>query len=108
MTNSPYSSFVGVKNKFTVATNAGYHLACILEVPEKPRKAASIPNTQPVVGVLCHGLFTTKDSTTIIEASVGLLLIPAVVDAIVRFDFHGEGGSEGLEHWSLGNYDLLH
>ena len=52
----------------------------------------------PVV-ILCHGFRNTKESAIVVNLSRALL---AGGRAVVRFDFAGNGASEGV--WGFGNY----
>lgn len=88
------------KGRFTVTSRAGYNLACRLDLPSVPRESEF-----PEVAVACHGLYQTKESKTILATSYALLENPTTLDAVVRFDFHGEGESSGFEAWSLGGYE---
>lgn len=56
------------------------------------------------VGVICHGLLSHKGSRTIIALSQYVLEHIPYIDAIVRFDFHGNGESTGYDKWSYGGY----
>lgn len=86
-------------NEFIVSTRSGFHLSCQLDLPSTSREHS----TQPKLGVLCPGLYQTRQSKTIVEASKALLKHPSTLDGIIRFEFHGEGKSDGFEQWSFGN-----
>jgi predicted alpha/beta-fold hydrolase len=83
-------------------------LAAVLEEPSGETAPAafdvgeaapsSSTSTAPVV-IVCHGFRNTKESALVVNLSRALL---ASNRAVVRFDFAGNGASEGT--FGLGNY----
>lgn len=97
--SNPFSFVENDNGEFQVMSRAGYKLSCQLDLPSTKRHTSA-----PQLAVLCHGLYQDKNSGTIVAAMEALLKDPSTVDGVVRFDFHGEGKSEGRELWSLGGY----
>lgn len=88
-TSAPDWHFATEKGRFHVSSFKGYKLACVVDIrfPECNK-----------VAILCPGIYATKEHPLLLAISE---VLP--VNAI-RFDFHGNGESEGDEDWSLGGY----
>jgi pimeloyl-ACP methyl ester carboxylesterase len=57
------------------------------------------------VAILCHGLLSSKNCTTLLTFSECLLVNVPFLHAVLRLDFHGNGESSGFNQWSYGGYD---
>ena len=69
---------------FTFKDTQGHRISAVLSCPRQPAKAAV---------VLCHGFLSSKNSTT--NKALTRMLNDAGIAAF-RFDFFGQGESEGL------------
>ncbi|KAH7647152.1 alpha beta hydrolase [Cryptosporidium bovis] len=52
----------------------------------------------PKTAIVCHGLFSSKENRLCQTIAKHMNI------NVVRFDFRGNGDSEGLESWSFGDY----
>ncbi|KEP60966.1 UNVERIFIED_CONTAM: hydrolase, alpha/beta fold family protein [Hammondia hammondi] len=88
-TNIPSWHFANEKGRFSVTSFKGHKLACIVDIkyPECNK-----------VAILCPGLYASKCHVLLTTIAEGL-----PVNSI-RFDFRGNGESEGDDDWSFGGY----
>ncbi|KAF7457652.1 hydrolase, alpha/beta fold family protein [Cryptosporidium felis] len=75
--------------RFTVKNIKGYSLSAVSTVhdPQSPKTA-----------IVCHGMLSNKENRLCQTIAKHLSI------NVVRFDFHGNGESEGIEDWSFGDY----
>ncbi|EEA07407.1 uncharacterized protein CMU_035800 [Cryptosporidium muris RN66] len=83
------------KGYFTVESGQGNQLSAVATVHDKY-------NANTVI--ICHGLFSSKDNRL-----CQTIAKHCKVNA-VRFDFHGNGESQGIKDWSFGDYkaEVIH
>lgn len=93
--------------------SAQCELACVLDIQnEAVEGLCDKPGSEELnswlknkrVGVVCHGLLSHKGSRPMIMLSELLLHNVEHLDAVVRFDFRGNGESSGYDQWSYGGY----
>eukprot|EP00922_Rhytidocystis_sp_ex-Travisia-forbesii_P027769 GHVS01040772.1.p1 GENE.GHVS01040772.1~~GHVS01040772.1.p1 ORF type:complete len:285 (+),score=56.33 GHVS01040772.1:121-975(+) len=94
MTSDGFSFANSSSGRFSVRSTAGHNLSCIISCPIN----STVTKTTADVAVLCHGLFSSKDHNLITHLARNLPI------TTVRFDFHGNGESDGDNDWSFGGY----
>ncbi|PFH36798.1 hydrolase, alpha/beta fold family protein [Besnoitia besnoiti] len=88
-TTAPDWHFANEKGRFHVTSFQGHKLACVVDI--------KYPSCNKVA-ILCPGLYANKCHALLSTIAEGL-----PVNSI-RFDFHGNGESEGDNDWSFGGY----
>lgn len=83
---------------FTVPNASGENLACILTAAQEPQ-----PGTP--VTVLCHGYTSSKNSPLLRQVTTGLLDALPTSHSVLRFDFSGNGDSDGTFKYSNYAYE---
>lgn len=95
ITNHHPTTMPPYERAFTVQNPEKLALSCLLS-------AAQQPNPGSPLTILCHGLANSKNSPLLRALATGLVQKLPYTHAVLRFDFSGNGGSEG--DFMFGNY----